>query len=100
MKGLLFQSDFSSVFAFSCPDGSGGTKGAPVKQRMLYASSKANAIGIPANNGFEVACKLDVASGQDFAEEEYSVLVHPPQEEEKKGFRKPAAPRGRRMVGK
>lgn len=88
------------MFAFSCPDGSGGTKGAPVKQRMLYASSKANVIGIAAANNFEIACKLDVASAPDFTEEEYSVLIHPPQEEEKKGFRKPAAPRGRRMVGK
>jgi len=90
----------SLVFGFSCPDGSSGSKGAPVKQRMLYASSKANAIGIPANKNFEIACKLDVGSGRDFELSEYSVLIHPPQEEEKKGFKKPSAPRGRRMVGK
>lgn len=29
------------VYIYSCPDGSGGTKGAPVKMRMLYSSSKA-----------------------------------------------------------
>jgi hypothetical protein len=67
---------------------------------MLYASSKANAMGIPASNGLTVACKLEVACAQDFTESEYSVLIHPPQEEEKKGFKKPSAPRGRRMVGK
>jgi len=90
----------SLVFAFSCPDGSGGTKGAPVKQRMLYASSKATAIGIPALEGMEVACKLEVASPADFGESEYSVVIHPPQAEEKKGFKKPSAPRGRKLVGK
>jgi len=90
----------SLVFAFSCPDGSSGTKGAPVKQRMLYASSKANAIAIPASRGFEVACKLEVASSKDFGVDDYSVVIHPPVEEEKKTFKKPAAPRGRRMVGK
>jgi len=90
----------SLIFAFSCPDGSAGTKGAPVKQRMLYASSKSNASAIPGERGLELACKLDIASSQDFRVDEYSVIIHPPAEEEKKGFKKPAAPRGRKMVGK
>jgi len=94
------QEHASLVFAFSCPDGSGGGKSAPVKQRMLYASSKANALAIPTTSGFEIACKLDIASAQDFGVSDYSVLIHPPVEEEKKTFKKPAAPRGRRMVGK
>jgi len=90
----------SLVFGFSCPDGSSGSKGAPVKQRMLYASSKGTAIGIPAAEGMELACQLAVASSKDFGVGEYSVLIHPPQAEEKKGFKKPSAPRGRKLVGK
>jgi len=90
----------SLIFAFSCPDSSHGTKSAPVKQRMLYASSKANALALPVAKELEVACKLDVGSGHDLREEEYSVIIHPPVAEEKKGFKKPAPRGGRRMVGK
>eukprot|EP01126_Amoeba_proteus_P032109 TRINITY_DN3138_c0_g1_i18.p1 TRINITY_DN3138_c0_g1~~TRINITY_DN3138_c0_g1_i18.p1 ORF type:complete len:339 (-),score=54.26 TRINITY_DN3138_c0_g1_i18:78-1094(-) len=90
----------SLVFAFSCPDGSGGSRGAPVKQRMLYASSKSSVMQIAANCGLSLACRLEIGSGKEFTEGDYSPLIHPPVAEEKKAFKKPSAPRGRGLGGK
>lgn len=48
------------VFIYSCPDGSGNTKSAPVKLRMLYSTSKANAENVATSTGLEVALKVPI----------------------------------------
>jgi len=80
------------IFAFSCPDGSGGSKSAPVRSRTLYASSKNNVATIPTQRGLEVSHRMDIANAADFAQNEYANEIHPPPVVAQTGFKKPAAP--------
>jgi len=90
----------SIVMVYSCPDGSSGTKSAPVKLRMLYSSSKANIENILTSLGGKVAVKLEVNSGSEVTQEAILSILHPVKEEEKKGFAKPKGPAksGRRLI--
>jgi len=87
----------SLIFAFSCPDGSGGTKSAPLRSRMLYATSKMNVAALAESKGFEIAHKMEIGSGLEFAENEFAPILHPVVVQET-SFKKPAAPRGRKVV--
>jgi twinfilin len=91
----------SNVFVFSCPDGSGDTKSAPVKQRMLYSSSKANVSSILESNGGKVDGKVECNSAEELSEDNVRQSVHPPETEEKKSFAKPkraGRAGGRRLI--
>jgi twinfilin-like protein len=96
-------SSLSSVlFIYSCPDGSGGTKSAPVRQRMLYSSSKAHMLDVAAKAGLEIAGKFEINNGGEFSETLVSNELHPKPVEEKKSFARPkAAGRGpRKLTGR
>jgi len=84
----------SIVMVFSCPDGSGNTKSAPVKLRMLYSSSKANIENILTSLGGKVVVKLEVNQGAEVTKEAILAILHPQKEEEKKAFAKPKGPAG------
>jgi hypothetical protein len=80
------------VYIYSCPDGSGGTKGAPVKLRMLYSSSKAAVAEILSQAGASAEARLEVSSPEDIDEEVIMNALHPPKEEKKVTFSRPMRP--------
>jgi len=82
----------SYVYIYSCPDGSNGTKSAPVKQRMLYSSSKANVGEIVSSVGGKVDARIEINSPVDLSEEEILNTLHPQKEEKKQSFSKPSRP--------
>jgi len=88
------------IMIFSCPDGSGGTKSAPVRLRMLYSSSKANIENIVTSLSGKVELKLEVNNSGEVGEEIITNLIHPQKEEEKKNFAKPKGPSkgGKRLI--
>jgi len=91
----------SIVFIYSCPDGSEGTKSAPVKLRMLYSSSKANAETIAKKQGLEINAKLEVNTGRELTEDVLLHVLHPKKAEKKQAFNKPKGPaRGARRLNK
>ena len=82
----------SIIYIFSCPDGSGNTKSAPVKQRMLYSSSKGAVEMVLQMNGGEdvkVDLKLEINNPNDINVKEIHDKIHPPPVEQKKMFAKP-----------
>lgn len=80
----------TNVFIFSCPDGSAGTKSAPVRQRMLYSSSKANVSNILEQTASGViGGKVEVNSPNELTEEGVRIACHPPDAVAAKGFAKP-----------
>jgi len=82
----------SIVYIFSCPDGSKGTKSAPVKQRMLYSSSKENVSNIMTNAGGKIEARLEINTPEDISEELVMNTLHPQKEEKKAAFSRPAKP--------
>lgn len=82
----------SCVFVYSSPDGSKGTKSAPVRMRMLYSSSKANVSEIVNKSGGKIDAKLEVNSGEDIDEEALLLQIHPQQEKKEQNFSKPTMP--------
>jgi len=90
----------SFVYIYSCPDGSKGTRSAPVRMRMLYSSSKANVANIITNVGGKIDARLEINSGEDLDEEELVSLLHPQQEVKSQSFSKPARPGkgGRQLI--
>jgi twinfilin-like protein len=82
----------SYIFLYSCPDGSKGTKSAPVKMRMLYSSSKANVGEIVAQLGGKIDARLEVNSPEDLIEEEILSQLHPQAEKKEAAFSKPSRP--------
>eukprot|EP01113_Clastostelium_recurvatum_P035735 TRINITY_DN5012_c0_g2_i1.p1 TRINITY_DN5012_c0_g2~~TRINITY_DN5012_c0_g2_i1.p1 ORF type:complete len:351 (-),score=39.59 TRINITY_DN5012_c0_g2_i1:90-1121(-) len=90
----------SLIFVYSCPDGSGPTKSAPVRLRMLYSSSKANVEGIVTSMGGNVALKLEINQGNELSEGSLLSKLHPDKAEEKKAFSKPKGPSkgGKRLI--
>jgi len=93
--------DLSSlVMIYSCPDGSGNTKSAPVRLRMLYSSSKANIEHILTSVGGKLDAKLEVNQGDEANPEAIHLHLHPPKEEKKEAFAKPKGPTkgGRRLI--
>ena len=80
------------IYIFSCPDGSGNTKSAPVKQRMLYSSSKGAVENVLQMNGGDevrVDLKLEINNPNDINVKEIHDKIHPPPVEQKKMFAKP-----------
>jgi len=92
----------SIIYLFSCPDGSKGTKSAPVRMRMLYSTSKANVADlVKASNG-EINAKLEINTGDEINEEQLLLTLHPQEAEAKATFSKPARPGkgGARLIKK
>lgn len=92
----------STLFVYSCPDGSGNTKSAPVRQRMLYSSNKQHMLDTAVKAGLEISAKFEINNGAEFTETMVSNELHPKPVEEKKGFARPkAAGRGpRKLAGR
>jgi len=90
----------SQVYVYSCPDGSKGTKSAPVRMRMLYSSSKAAVAEIMTQVGSKIDGRLEVNSGEDLDEEELINLLHPQAAAKKQEFSKPSRPGkgGRKLI--
>jgi len=82
----------SLIYLFSCPDGSKGTKSAPVRMRMLYSTSKANVADIVKATGGNIDAKLEINTGEEINAEELLMTLHPQQAEAKVTFSKPARP--------
>ena len=76
-------SNFYLVMVYSCPDGSGNTKSAPVRQRMLYSSSKANIENILQSIGGKCDIKVEVNQSSEVAPDAIHNQLHPPKEEKK-----------------
>lgn len=90
----------SFVYVFSCPDGSNGTKSSPVKQRMLYSSSKANVADVIESKQITIAKKLEINSPSEISEEILFRELHPEAEVKKQAFARPSRPGrgGRRLI--
>jgi len=82
----------SIVFIYSCPDGSHGSKSAPVRMRMLYSSSKANVAEIITQCGGKIAAKLEINTPEDLNETTLFEMLHPPKENKAESFSKPSKP--------
>jgi len=91
----------SLIFVFSTPDGSNGQKPAPVRSRMLYASSKQHVVSFFTNLNCTFDCKMEIGSGDELLESEFSSLIHPlVTKEEKTAFKKPTGPKSRKGTNK
>lgn len=81
----------SIIYIYSSPDGSEGTKSAPVKLRMLYSSSKLNVVSIANSVELTIATRLEVNKGSDVTEESLRTTLHPQEPEKKATFSRPKA---------
>jgi len=82
----------SVIFIYSCPDGSGKTKSAPVKSRMIYSSSKSGIEALIEEAGHKADLKLEINDGEaDISEEIIVNKIHPPPVVKKAAFSKPKA---------
>jgi len=81
----------SFVYVYSCPDGSSGSQSAPVRQRMLYSSSKANVANLVSSVA-TVGAKVEINTGSDLSEDAILQQLHPKVEEKAQGFSKPSRP--------
>jgi len=89
----------SLIFCYSCVlSGAKGQISAPVKQRMLYSTSKANVASVAESRGLTIACKLEVNSADEFSAAEILPVLHPAKAEAKKTFNKPKPQGGRKLV--
>ncbi|EGC40074.1 hypothetical protein DICPUDRAFT_44803 [Dictyostelium purpureum] len=88
----------SIIYVFSCPDGSNGTKSAPVRKRMLYSSSKANVEQLLTKQEVKIDLKLEINSPSEISADSIINELHPPKVEEKKAFSKPARPGQRKLI--
>lgn len=82
----------SVIFVYSCPDGSGKTKSAPVKSRMLYSSCKSaieNMVAEASEGKRAVDVKLEINDGIELTAEFIRNKVHPPPIVKKAAFSKP-----------
>jgi len=77
------------VYIYSCPDGSGQTKSAPVKMRMLYSSSKGAAADLLSQFGASTALRLEVNEPNDVDSDTILTKLHPVAVEKKASFAKP-----------
>jgi len=90
---------FSSVvFCYSCVlSGAKGQIAAPVKQRMLYSTSKANVVSVAESRGLTIAAKIEVNSAEEFCAAELIPVLHPQKAAAKTTFSKPK-PKGQRKL--
>jgi len=77
------------VYIYSCPDGSGKTKSASVKMRMLYSSSKGAAADLLSQFGKSTALRLEVNEPNDVDSDTILNKLHPVALEKKASFSKP-----------
>lgn len=83
-------SDNSIVFISTCPSG------AKIKERMLYAASRANVIGhAEKEGGLKIAKRIEATNPDEITEQVITDEFKTAAVEEKKGFAKPKRP-GRR----
>jgi len=86
------QKQTAIVYIYSCPDGSNGTKSAPVRMRMLYSSSKANVAEIITQAGGSIQARLEINTPADLNEDTLVALLHPAKEAKEQSFSKPSKP--------
>jgi twinfilin-like protein len=87
------------IFIFTCPDGSGKTTACPIKQRMLYSSSKARVVQLLEGVGGTIAKSFEFNEPSDVEQDDIDNALHPPKAEAAKQFAKPARPgRGARKL--
>jgi len=82
----------SIVFVYSMPG-----YGAPIKERMMYSSSKNPLVDgvLLGQVGISIAKRLEVDSGNEVTRDAIYEELHPPEETTKKTFSKPKGPGGR-----
>jgi len=66
-----------TIFVFTCPDGSGKTKACPIKQRMLYSSSKARVVSLLTEAGGKVEKSFEFNEPNDIVETDINEALHP-----------------------
>jgi len=86
---------FSTVFIYSCPG-----YNVPVKQRMLYSSTKASFMAGILELGIVIAAKREISDGEEVKENDVYDMVHPAKHVSRQNFVKPKAPSkgGRRLL--
>jgi len=83
------------IFIYSCPDGSGKTKSAPIKARMTYSSCKGAIEALVTDAGKTVDVRLEINDGEhDLDPQDVKNAVHPPPIVKKAAFAKPK-PKGK-----
>jgi len=89
----------SIIFCYSCVlTGAKGQISAPVKQRMLYSTSKANVVSVAESRGLQIASRLEVNSVDEFSAAEILPVLHPAKAETKKTFTKPKPQGSRKLI--
>lgn len=88
---------FSAVFIYSCPG-----YNTPVKQRMMYSSTKSNFLSSLEELGVVIAAKTEISGGEELTEAAVYDLIHPQKHASRAHFAKPKAPAkgGRRLIKK
>jgi len=86
---------WKTVFVYSCPG-----YNVPVKQRMMYSSTKACFLDSLAKMDIEVAAKQEISEGDEVKEVDIFEMIHPQQHASRAHFIKPKAPSrgGRRLI--
>jgi len=83
------------VFIYSCPGYS-----VPVKQRMMYSSTKSCFLDSLAKMDIEIAAKREISEGEEVKEVDVYEMIHPQKHASRAHFIKPKAPSkgGRRLI--
>lgn len=89
------ESIWKVVFVYSCPGYS-----VPVKQRMMYSSTKACFLDSLAKMDIEIAAKREISEGDEVKEVDVYEMIHPQKHASRAHFIKPKAPSrgGRRLI--
>ena len=80
------------IFIFTCPDGSGQTKACPIKQRMLYSSSKARVVALLGEAGGKVEKSFEFNEPNDIVVADIDQALHPAAAAPAAAFARPAKP--------
>eukprot|EP00727_Mastigamoeba_balamuthi_P001613 m51a1_g11449 putative twinfilin-1 isoform x2 (346) ;mRNA; f:11712-13332 len=75
----------SVLYVYSCPDGSGNTRSAPVKARMLFSSCK----GCVEALAGRVDLRMEINDGSEVGAQAVLHKLHPPPVEKKEAFARP-----------
>lgn len=87
------------IFVFTCPDGTGATTACPIKERMLYSSSKARVVSLLQEAGGQVEKSFEFNEPADVVPADIDNALHPPAAVKKAAFKKPTRPgRGKRSL--
>ena len=72
----------------------------PVKQRMMYSSTKASFLDCLKEIGIDIQAKKEISEGSEVGENDIYDLVHPQKHVSRAHFVKPKAPTkgGRRLI--